>query len=105
MAEFQHILEGESYVTGSLVPVAVYQIRQSYSEVIESDYAESSVVNLARILLEDFDKRNTPADFQRGTLKYYCEDVTGSGNRYVGIHQYFLLQHSLIHVLLPCYLK
>ncbi len=91
MAEFQRILEGESYVTGSLVPVAVYQIWQSYSEVIESDYAEPSVVNLAGILLEDFDKRYTPADFQCGTLKYYREDVTGSCNRYVGIHQYFFI--------------
>ena len=64
MAEFQRILEGERYVTGSLVPLTIYQIRQSYSEAIESDYAEPSVANLARILLEDFDKRYTPADFQ-----------------------------------------
>lgn len=35
MAYFQRVLEGESYVTGSLVPVAVYQIRKSYVEVIE----------------------------------------------------------------------
>ena len=91
MAEFQRILEGERYVTGSLVPVTIYQIRQSYSEAIESDYVEPSVANLARILLEDFDKRYTPADFQRGTLKYYREDVTGSGNRYIGIHQYFFI--------------
>jgi hypothetical protein len=30
MAHFQQILEGESYVTGSLVAVAVFQIRQGY---------------------------------------------------------------------------
>ncbi len=34
MAHFQRILEGESHVTGSLVAVAVFQIRQEYVEVI-----------------------------------------------------------------------
>jgi hypothetical protein len=43
MAHFQQILEGESYVTGSLVAVAVFQIRQGYVEVIECDDTEPSI--------------------------------------------------------------
>ena len=55
MAHFQQILEGESYnITGSLVAVAVFQIRQ-YAEVIECDEKDSSINSLAKVLLTDFD--------------------------------------------------
>ena len=89
MAHFQRILEGESYVTGSLVPVAVFQIRQGYVEVIECDDTDPSVKSLAKVLLTDFDKRYVPACSDTGKLKYHREDTIGKYNRYIGIHQYF----------------
>jgi hypothetical protein len=55
MAYFQQILEDESYVTGSLVADAVFQIRQGYIEVIECDDTEPSIISLANVLLTDFD--------------------------------------------------
>jgi hypothetical protein len=51
MANFQQILEGESYVTGSLVAVAVFQIRQGYVEMIECDDTDPSIKSLAKALL------------------------------------------------------
>jgi hypothetical protein len=36
MAFWQQILEGEKYVTGSLIPLAIYTIRQSFLQVITS---------------------------------------------------------------------
>jgi hypothetical protein len=61
MAHFQRILEGESYVTGSLVVVAVFQIRQGYVEVIECDDTEPSIKSLAKVLLTNFYTRYAPA--------------------------------------------
>jgi hypothetical protein len=70
MAHWQRILEGESYVTGSMVAVAVYQIRQSYVDVINSDDAMPGIVALSKLLLEDFDQRYVPAD-DTGKVKYH----------------------------------
>jgi hypothetical protein len=94
MAHFQQILEGESNVMDSLVAVAVFQIRQGYVEMIECDDTDSSVKSLAKVLLTNFDKRYVPACSDTGKLEYHCEDTTGK-NRYIGIHQYFLLHHWL----------
>ena len=57
MTHFQRVLEGENYVTASLVPVAVYQIRKNYQEVIDDDNTLSVVKALTETLLADFDKR------------------------------------------------
>ena len=43
MAFWQRVLEGEKYVTGSLVPVAIYTIRQSFLQVIASQAADPVV--------------------------------------------------------------
>jgi hypothetical protein len=40
---------------GSLVAVAVFQIRQGYVEVIGCDNTDPSVKTLAKVLLTDFD--------------------------------------------------
>ena len=95
MAHFQRILEGESYVTGSLVPVAVFQIRQGYVEVIECDDTDPSVKSLAKVLLTDFDNRYAPACSDSGKVKYHREDTIGKYNRYIGIHQYFFVASFL----------
>ena len=57
MAFWQQIIEGEKYVTGSLVPLAIYTIRQSFLQVIASVGSDPVVKKLTRILLNDFDRR------------------------------------------------
>ena len=42
-AELQQVLEGESYITGSLGPFAIYKIRCGYKEAIEDDSTNESV--------------------------------------------------------------
>lgn len=88
MGFWQCVLEGEKYVTGSLVPLAIYSsIRQSFLQVIGSGAAEEAVKKLTRILLNDFDQRYHPT--AAGKLKYEREALVGHGNRYISIHPYF----------------
>jgi hypothetical protein len=77
MAHFQQILEGESYVMGSLVAVAVFQIRQGYVEVIECNDTDLSVKSLAKVLLTIFDTRYAPGCSDTGKVKYHREDTIG----------------------------
>jgi hypothetical protein len=79
MAHFQRVLEGELYVTASLVPISVYQIRKNYQEVIKSVHSLEEVKDLAKILLSDFDKRYHPAD-GTGKLQYSSVASVGFGN-------------------------
>ena len=60
MGFWQRVLEGEKYVTGSLVTLAIYSIRQSFLQVIASQATEQAVKKLTRILLNDFDRRYHP---------------------------------------------
>jgi hypothetical protein len=87
MGFWQRVLEGEKYVTGFLVPVAIYTIRQSFLQVIASEATEDVVKVLTRILLNDFDQRYHPTT--QGQLKYEREALVGHGNRYISIHPYF----------------
>jgi hypothetical protein len=57
MAFWQRVLEGEQYVTGSLVPLAIYTICQTFLQVIASVGSDPVVKKLTRILLNDFDGR------------------------------------------------
>ncbi len=95
MAHFQRIFEGESYVTGSLVVVAVFQIRQGYVEVIECDNTDPSIKSLAKVLLANFDNQYAPACSDTRKVKYHCKDTIGKYKRYIGIHQYFFGASSL----------
>jgi hypothetical protein len=52
---WQRVLEGEKYVTGSLVPGAIYTIPQSFLQVIASQATKQVVKQSTRILLNDFD--------------------------------------------------
>jgi hypothetical protein len=65
MGFWQCVLEGKKYVTGSLVPVAIYTIRQSVLQVIASEATEDIVRVLTRILLNDFDRRVIPPNHSR----------------------------------------
>ena len=87
MAFWQQILEGEKYVTGSLVPVAIYTIRQSFLQVIASVGSDPVVKRLTRFLLNDFDRRYHPTI--EGKLTYSKDIGLGYGNRYTAIHPYF----------------
>ena len=100
MAQWQRILEGEKYPTGSLVVSAVFIIRAHFVDVIASPHTLESVKRLAKILHEDFDKRYHPPDDagNEGTVNFTPEPVTGAGNCYTpGVHPFSLLQHTLIH--------
>jgi hypothetical protein len=74
MAHFQQILEGESYVMGSLFAVVVFQIRQGYVEVIECDDTDPSVKSLAKVLLTNFDTQYAPGCSDTGKVKHHCGD-------------------------------
>jgi hypothetical protein len=93
MADYQRLLEGECYVTGSMVSVAVFQIRKSYLDVIACDHTDDAVKHLTGILLKDFDNRYATSEC--GRVKYFREDEIGRGNRYVGVHQYFFFASFL----------
>ncbi len=49
MAFWQRVLEGEKYVTGYLVPLAIYTIRQTFFQVIASVGSDPVVKKLTRI--------------------------------------------------------
>jgi hypothetical protein len=88
MAFWQCILEGEKYVTGSLIPVAIYTICQSFLQVIASDGSDPVVKKLTWILLNDFDSRYHPTNEEK--LKYSRGVDVGHGNHYTEIHPYFI---------------
>jgi hypothetical protein len=60
LAYFQRVLEGEFYVIASLVPIAVYQIRKNYQEVLNNAHSLDEVKALTKNLLTDFDKALSP---------------------------------------------
>ena len=85
-AELQQVLEGESYITGSLAPFAIYKIRCGYIEAIEDDSTNESVKYLANILLKDLDERYHPTEC--GKVQYFRKPETGFRNRYISLHPY-----------------
>ena len=93
MAQWQRILEGEKYPTGSLVVSAIFSIRAHFVDVIASAHTLESVKRLAKILLEDFDKRYHPPDGagNEGKVNFTPKPVTGVKNRYTGVHPYFFI--------------
>jgi hypothetical protein len=94
MAQWQRILEGEKYPTGSLVVSAVFSIRAHFVDVIDSAHTLESVKRLAKILLNDFDKRYHPTGGagNEGKVNFTPEPVIGAANhRYTGVHPYFFI--------------
>jgi hypothetical protein len=90
MARFQCVLKCKSYVTASLVSVAVFQIRKGYQAVIDNDKTPHQVRALTQILLADFDKRYHPASII-GRLAYPNVATVGFGNLYTTVHHYFFV--------------
>jgi len=93
MAQWQRILEGEKYPTGSLGVSAVFSICAHFVDVIASAHTLESVKRLAKIMLEDFDKRYCPPDGagNEGKVNFTPEPVIGANNHYTGVHPYFFI--------------
>ena len=85
-AEVQQVLEGESYITGSLAPFDIYKIRCGYKEAIEDDSTNESVKYLANILLKDLDERYHPTECRK--VQYFRKPETGFRSRYISLHPY-----------------
>ena len=82
----QRYLEGEKYVTASLVPRCIHKIRSKYANILEDDDVPEPVRRLVKILLKDLDERWVPID---GKVQFKKEIVRGAMNRYIHIHPYF----------------
>ena len=93
MAQWQRILEGEKYPTGSLVVSAVFSICAHFVDIIDSAHTLESVKRLAKILLNDFDKHYHPPGGagNEGKVNFTPEPVIGAANRYTGVHPYFFI--------------
>jgi hypothetical protein len=90
MAKFQRMLEGQHYVTASLVIIAVLKIRESYNKVLCDENTTAPVKALTKKLLEDFNQRFHPANDGK-KVKYTGKADIGFRNRYTGVHPYFFL--------------
>ena len=98
MAYFQEALEGEKYVTASHVPIAVFQVRNKFLEVMNGQETLAPVCDLTRILLAGFDTRYVPnADDGGAKLSFKWGASLGHRNRYNTVHHFFLFLHSWIH--------
>ena len=92
MAYFQEALEGEKYVTASLVPIAVFQVRKTFLKVTNNQEMLAPVRDLTRILLADFDKRYIPTADESGTkLSFKWGASVGARNRYNTVHHFFFV--------------
>lgn len=90
MAKFQRMLEGQCYVTGSMVVFAVWRVRLEYMAVIGCEDTLEPVRKLTEILLKDFNQRYMPADVS-GKVQYTSEVELGFMNRHVGVHPFYFV--------------
>eukprot|EP00804_Cyclotella_cryptica_P020067 CCRYP_014870-RA/>CCRYP_014870-RA protein AED:0.47 eAED:0.47 QI:0/0/0/0.5/0/0.5/2/0/534 len=95
MSKWQRVLEGEHFVTASLVMVAVYQIRANYVKMILDGSTSAPAVALAQILLKDFDERYRTTDSVSGKCCYTGKADIGFRNRCTGVHPYFVIASML----------
>jgi hypothetical protein len=92
MAYFQEALEGEKYVTALLVPIAVFQVRKKFVEVINNRETLDPVRELTKTLQADFDKRYVPTADESGTkLTFKWGTSLGQQNQYNTIHHFFFV--------------
>jgi hypothetical protein len=83
----QKLLEGDKYVTPSLLPIAIKSIRTALIKIVGAEgggEAQNRVKNLAKRLLFDFRERWKPDEVSQ----YLEGDIVtrGRGNRQVGLH-------------------
>ena len=89
MAKWQRLLEGDTYVTGSLVVLAIFRIRKAFVAVLESNLTDGAVKHLTSVLLDDFDERYIPAD-SSGKVAYTGKADVGFRNRYTTVNPYLM---------------
>lgn len=84
LAFFQSVLEGESYVSGSLVPLAMFNIRRQLNDIVDDQGTMDGVRKLATALLDDFDIRFKPNKDDNNLLTFSWGAVVGFRKRYNG---------------------
>ena len=88
----QRYLEGEKYVTASLVPRFIHKIRSTYTNMVDDDKVPEPVRRLVKLMLEDLDKRWIPLN---GKIQFKKNIERGEMNRYIHIHPYFFYEAFL----------
>ena len=79
-AEAQKLLEGEKYPTISLVPFFLHSIRRQYEEMAKDDTKSGAVLNLAGVLLKDFEKR-----YLSRSEPVFSTEIRRASGRYEGV--------------------
>jgi hypothetical protein len=89
-AEAQRSLEGEKYVTISMIPYAIWKIRKTLKETLECPTKSDSARHLARVMHDDFVAR-----FGDGDTMFNDKVIYGERNRQEGLHKLVLLTAAL----------
>ena len=90
MAFWIRALEGEYYVTRSLIALAMYMIRKAYSTIMENENTVPPVKHLAEALFCDFNQRYELGD-KFGKIKYTSKPEVGYMKSYIGVHPYVFI--------------
>ena len=90
-AFFQRVLEGESFVTGLMVPSAAYNIRRTLRDIIDDPETHTGVSKLSQALLDDFDTRFKPNTNDSSKLSFSWGACIGFRKRYTTVHHYFFV--------------
>jgi hypothetical protein len=91
LAQAQRMLEGENYTTLSIVPYALWKIRNQLSRYANEENVSESTKHLARKMLVDF------TDKRYGDLHhmFHEEVIIGRMNRYISLHPIVLAATAL----------
>ena len=90
MATWQRLLEGDKYPTGSLVVMAIFQIRKHFVKVLSNPNTKEPVKRLVETLLKDFDEKRYIPEAE-GKVRFTREVQIGARNRYVSVHPNFFI--------------
>jgi hypothetical protein len=93
MAEVQRTLEGDKYVTVSLVPFSLFKIREAYVSMLDNQDISPPVQHLVRVLLYDLDQRYEPQE--GGKITYFQQPERGFRHRYKGLHPFIFFAAAL----------
>ncbi len=91
MAFFQRVLEGESYVTGSMVPSAAFHIWRMLKASFDDTRKRDGVRALSKVLLDDLDSRFLPNALDSSKLTFSWGARIGFRKRYTTVHHYFFV--------------
>jgi hypothetical protein len=94
MAKWQRLLEGDKFVTASLVVLAIHSICSNFKKTIADASTLLPVKKLTEKLLKDFDDQFVP-EGPAGKVKYTGRADIGHRNRYNGVHPYYFIASLL----------